>query len=83
VLLDGQPAAYLERGAKTLVTFGNDAGEPTGAWADALAALVKDGMIRRIELRTIDGEPPADHPAASALRVAGFTDGYRGLTLRG
>jgi ATP-dependent Lhr-like helicase len=79
VLADGRPAAFLERGAHTLVTFGGD----PAAWTDALAALVKDGLVRRIELRTIDGEPAADHVAASALRVAGFADGYRGLTLRG
>jgi ATP-dependent Lhr-like helicase len=79
VLADGEPAAFLERGAKTLVTFG---GEPTD-WTDALAALVKDGLVRRIELRTIDGVPSAEHPAAPALRAAGFADGYRGLTLRG
>jgi ATP-dependent Lhr-like helicase len=79
VLADGEPAAFLERGARTLVTFG---GEPTD-WTDALAALVKDGLVRRIELRTIDGVPSAEHPAAPALRAAGFADGYRGLTLRG
>jgi ATP-dependent Lhr-like helicase len=79
VLVDGGPAAFLERGARTLVTFGT---EPS-AWADALAAIVKDGLVRRIELRTIDGAPATEHRAATALREAGFTDGYRGLTLRG
>jgi len=79
VLVDGAPAAFLERGAKTLVTFG---AEPS-AWNDALASLVKDGLVRRIELRTIDGTPATEHPAAGALREAGFADGYRGLTLRG
>jgi ATP-dependent helicase Lhr and Lhr-like helicase len=79
VLADGEPAAFLERGAKTLVTFGADATR----WADALAALVKDGRVRRIELRQIDGAAAGDHTAAPLLRQVGFTDGYRGLTLRG
>jgi len=79
VLADGEPAAFLERGAKTLVTFGADATR----WADALAALVKDGRVRRIELRQIDGAAAGDHAAAPLLRQVGFTDGYRGLTLRG
>jgi ATP-dependent helicase Lhr and Lhr-like helicase len=79
VLADGEPAVFLERGAKTLVTFG---AEPA-SWADALASIVKDGVVRRIELRTIDGGPAGEHAAASALRDAGFVDGYRGLTLRG
>ncbi len=80
VSIGGAAAAFLERGAKTLVTFeGHDA----AAWADALASLVKDGRLRRIELRQIDGVPLGDHPAAATLRTVGFTDGYRGLTLRG
>jgi ATP-dependent Lhr-like helicase len=81
VLLDeGAPAAFLERGAKTLTTF---AGADAVRWADALAALVKDGRLRRMELQTIDGLPTAQHPAAEALVAAGFADGYRGLILRG
>ena len=79
VLANGEPAAFLERGAKTLVTFGAD----PARWADALAALVKDGRVRRIELRQIDGTAAGDHPAAALLREVGFADGYRGLTLRG
>jgi len=79
VLANGEPAAFLERGAKTLVTFGAD----PRRWADALAALVKDGRVRRIELRQIDGTAAGDHPAAAVLREVGFADGYRGLTLRG
>jgi ATP-dependent Lhr-like helicase len=79
VLADGRPAAYLERGARSLVTF---AGEHAG-WADAVASLVKDGRLRRIELRTIDGSPPEASGHAGALREAGFTESYRGLVLRG
>ena len=79
VLLDGEPAVFLERGAKTLVTF---AGPEPGAWADAISGLAKDGRVRRIELRQIDGAPAGEHPAADALRGAGFVDGYRGLVLR-
>ena len=80
VLVDGAPAAFLERGAKTLVTF---SGPDPGAWVDALAGLAKDGSVRRIELRRIDGLPAGEHAVATALREVGFTDGYRGLILRG
>ncbi len=79
VFADGVPAAYLERGARTLLTFGSDPGE----WVDALASLVKDGRLKRIQLGRIDGQEASAHPAASDLRTAGFADGYRGLTLRG
>jgi ATP-dependent helicase Lhr and Lhr-like helicase len=80
VLRDGDAAAYLERGARTLLTFpaGSD-----GSWVDGLASLVKDGRVRRIELRTIDGEPAVESPFADVLRTAGFVEGYRGLVLRG
>jgi ATP-dependent Lhr-like helicase len=79
VLADGVPAAYLERGARTLVTFGAD----PSRWVDALASLVKDGRLKRIQLSRIDGQEASEHPAAADLRTAGFVDGYRGLTLRG
>ncbi|HWC72081.1 MAG TPA: DEAD/DEAH box helicase [Actinomycetota bacterium] len=79
VLVDGAIAAFLERGARSLTTFEVDA----AVWADALASLVKDGRLRRIELLRIDGEPSGASPAAERLRAAGFVEGYRGLTLRG
>jgi ATP-dependent Lhr-like helicase len=80
VLVDGVPAAYLERGAKTLTTFEAARGSQ---WVDALASLVKDGRLRRIELTRIDGEPAVASPLADGLRSVGFVDGYRGLVLRG
>jgi ATP-dependent helicase Lhr and Lhr-like helicase len=79
VLVDGALAAFLERGARSLLTYEAD----SAAWTDALASLVKDGRLRRIELVRIDGEPAAASPHAARLREAGFADGYRGLTLRG
>jgi ATP-dependent Lhr-like helicase len=79
VLVDGALAAFLERGARSLLTFGVD----VRGWVDALASLPKDGRLRKIELTRIDGGPANDSPIADGLRSAGFTDGYRGLTLRG
>ncbi|MGZ8611437.1 MAG: Lhr family helicase, partial [Actinomycetota bacterium] len=79
VLRDGSPVAYLERGARSVLTFGT----PADRWADAIVGLVKDGRLRRSELHRIDGEPVADHAELDRLRVAGFGDGYRGLTARG
>ena len=80
MLIDGAPAAFLERGAKTLVTF---SGADPSVWADALASLAKDGRVRAIELRQIDGVPAREHPSVGALADAGFIDGYYGPTLRG
>ena len=50
---------------------------------DAVASLVKDGRVRRIELTRIDGAPATGSPFAETLRTAGFVEGYRGLVLRG
>jgi ATP-dependent Lhr-like helicase len=80
VLRDGEPQAFLERGAKTLVTF---RGADPEAWAGAIAALAKDGRVRAIELRQIDGVPASTHEAVEALFAAGFVDGYYGPALRG
>jgi ATP-dependent helicase Lhr and Lhr-like helicase len=80
ILVDGEAAAFLERGGRSLITFGAAGGT---AWIDALASLVKDGRLRRIELSRIDGAPAAESPFAEDLRAVGFVDGYRGLVLRG
>jgi ATP-dependent Lhr-like helicase len=79
VLVDGRAGAFLERGARSLVTFD----EPVDRWIDALAALVKDGRIRKIELRRIDGTSATDASIADDLSAAGFVDSFRGLVLRG
>jgi ATP-dependent Lhr-like helicase len=79
VLVDGELAAYLERGGKSLLTFG--ARDPA-IWSDALVEAHKEGRIGRVTLERIDDEPARTSPIASALRDAGFADGYKGLTLR-
>jgi ATP-dependent Lhr-like helicase len=79
VLVDGEPAAYLERGGRTLLTFPAAA---DGAWVDGLVSLVKERRLPRLVVQKVDGEPAATSPHADALRAAGFADGYRGLTLQ-
>jgi len=49
---------------------------------EAIVHLVKDGRVRSLEVRKIDGAPVAESPLAATLRAAGFADGYRGLVLR-
>jgi ATP-dependent Lhr-like helicase len=81
ILQDGQLAAFLERGARSLLTF--PAAERDDAWVDALVSLAKEAKVRRIELQRIDGVPFGESRWATRLREAGFADGYRGLVLRG
>jgi ATP-dependent Lhr-like helicase len=81
VMRDGVPLAYVERGGRSLLRFAAGVEDPS--WADALAALVKDGRVRTLEIAKIDGEPARQvAEAAAELRGAGFVDGYRGLVLR-
>jgi ATP-dependent Lhr-like helicase len=80
ILIGGDPAAYLERGARALTTFAS--AHTSDAWVDALIGLVKDGRLRKIELQRIDGAEVHASPWAERLRAAGFAGGYRGLTMR-
>jgi ATP-dependent Lhr-like helicase len=79
VLVDGEAAAYLERGGKTLVTFPKAA--DTDAWVDGLVALVKERRVSRLAIAKIDGEAAAASPTAALLRAHGFQEGYKALTL--
>ena len=81
VLVAGEPAAYLERGGRSLLTFPGAGRNP--GWVDGLVAVVKDGFARKVELVRIDGRPARESPWAAPLRAAGFADSYRGLVLRG
>ena len=88
VLWGGRPLAFLERGARRLVTFASRDDEPeqvaarTQALVGALGSLVAGGSVRALELSHVDGEPVRESPLAADLRAAGFIDGYRGLVLR-
>jgi ATP-dependent Lhr-like helicase len=79
VLVDGELAVYLERGGRQLLTF--DGPDPT-VWANALVEAHKEGRIGRLQLERVDDHPARTSPVAHVLRAAGFSDGYKGLTLR-
>jgi hypothetical protein len=81
VLQQGELVAWLDRGGHHLVTF--PASLSDDAWVDTLVQLVKDGHVRRLEIRRIDGVPAGESSWAGALRSTGFTDGYKGLVMRG
>jgi ATP-dependent Lhr-like helicase len=81
ILQGGELAAFLERGARSLLTF--PAAQRDDAWVDALVSLAKEARVRRIELQRIDGIPFSESRWAARLREAGFAEGYRGLVLRG
>jgi ATP-dependent Lhr-like helicase len=81
VIVDGEPAVFCERGAKSLVTFPRTL--ELDHWPEALQSLAKDGKVRSLEIARVDGEPISASPEVrQRLEDAGFSDGYKGLTFR-
>jgi len=80
VLDDGVPVVWLERGGRSLVTFAS--AEHRLGWIEALQCRAKDGLLRRLEIAKVDGEPVRDTPWAQRLEAAGFLQGYRGMVYR-
>ncbi|MGH2703631.1 MAG: ATP-dependent helicase [Actinomycetota bacterium] len=81
VLVDGEPALYLERGGRSALTFTDDP-EVLAAAAGALAAAVRRRGVPRLVVQRADGSPVAATPIGPALAAAGFLETPRGLALR-
>lgn len=83
VLVAGTPALYLERGAKTLLSFTED---PTVLHlaASELARQAHLGVLGRFTVQRADGASSLaqDSPLSTALTNAGFVATPRGLRLR-
>src|SRR4029453_16888148 len=82
VLRGGEPALYLERSARSLLTFpGAGEGEALVEAAAALRGLFADRRRRALRIERIDGIPALDSPLRSALERGGFRAEYKGLAL--
>ena len=83
VLVDGEPALYLERGGKSLQTLPAFGNADTAAVAlNALRQLLADGRYRALQIERVDGTPVGESVHAPALAAAGFQRAYRGWLLR-
>jgi ATP-dependent Lhr-like helicase len=82
VLVDGQPALYLERGGGIQTLPPLDDAEIAAAAIPALRTLVLDGRLRELLVSKVDGAPVADSPWRSVLLAGGFVAAYRGLAMR-
>jgi ATP-dependent Lhr-like helicase len=83
VIDDGELILYLERGAKTVLTW--DAGPARLAAASrALAAAIQGGQLDTVTIERIDGQPAlgCGHPLVKALESAGFKLTPSGYKLR-
>ena len=75
VLEDGELRLYLERGGRSLLTFGRVS-------RDALVVLAATaGRAGKIEVQSLDGEPVAGSPLEPPMREVGFGVSPRGLVL--
>jgi ATP-dependent Lhr-like helicase len=86
IQVDGEPAAYLGRGERSLLTW--PAADPVRqdaveqAVAAALADLVHRGRLIGLQLATVDGQPATDSALGPALEQAGFRRTSFGYMLR-
>ncbi|WP_067178588.1 Lhr family helicase [Microtetraspora niveoalba] len=86
VLVEGRLVLYVERGGKTLLSFGADGGGDNGdelqAAVDALALAVREGALGKLTVERADGTVITDSPLAAALEAAGFHPTPKGLRIR-
>jgi ATP-dependent Lhr-like helicase len=76
VVIAGKLAAFVERGTKRVMTFGEDL-EGIAAGLESIA-----NRRSRMTLERIDGSPARETPLGSLLLDRGFADSYKGLTYR-
>jgi ATP-dependent Lhr-like helicase len=84
VLVEGELALYVERGGRTLLTFGDDP-EATAAAISGLSDAVRRGALGKLTVEKADGASVlgADSEAIrTALEAAGFVATSKGLRLR-
>jgi len=83
VLVDGALALYVERGGRTLLSWGDDPAVLAAA-AGELARAVKTGVLGRLTVHTADGASvlAPDSTLGRALEQAGFVATPQGLRLR-
>ncbi|WP_433497345.1 Lhr family helicase [Sphaerimonospora sp. CA-214678] len=87
VLVEGRLVLYVERGGKTLLSFGppqsaDDAPDDLRPAVRALAAAVRQGALGKLTVERADGTAIVDSPVAAALEEAGFHPTPRGLRIR-
>jgi ATP-dependent Lhr-like helicase len=82
VLLDGEPALFVERGGRSLVPLR----EPEESWLrsalEALVANMPRMRLKRLAVERFDGQPVAETELLPLLLDAGFLAGPRRAVLR-
>jgi ATP-dependent Lhr-like helicase len=81
VLVHGEPALYVERGGKSLLSFTEDDAALRAA-ATALAGAVREGWLGSLAVERADGVGSLGSHLADVLTEAGFRATPKGLRLR-
>ncbi|MCX6469975.1 MAG: ATP-dependent helicase [Corynebacteriales bacterium] len=81
VIVDGHLTLFVERGGKTVLTFG-DAPDRVAPAAAALAEVVRSGRVSKLQIERVDGEAVHGTEIAAAFVESGFTATPRGIRLR-
>jgi ATP-dependent Lhr-like helicase len=84
VSVDDEPALYVERGGRGLLTLAEareGERDPVATGLRALAEAVRAGRVPKLSLERIDGEPAVASALAATLLALGFSPGPRRLTL--
>ncbi|MGV8886026.1 MAG: ATP-dependent helicase [Microbacteriaceae bacterium] len=80
VIVDGSLALYVERGGKTVLTFGTT-DDRLEAAASALAEIART-RLGKLRIEKVDGEFSIGTPLGTALQAAGFAPHPSGLRIR-
>ena len=75
---------YVERGGKSMVSFPalRDNAEvlTDPRWVEGLKDLLRNGMVRDLEIAKIDGASASESPLYEVMTQHGFIRGYKGLS---
>jgi ATP-dependent Lhr-like helicase len=72
MLRDGEPLLYVERGGKGILRLQRLSEDELGAALAELAAAAQQGLIERLAIERLDGEPVIGSGLEAALIEAGF-----------
>ena len=73
LMCDGRPIIYVERGGKGIVRLQELEGAELIAAVEQLVEAARDGLIPKLAIERVDGEPVIGSPFEAALLEAGFT----------
>ncbi|MCB5169363.1 ATP-dependent helicase [Streptomyces bambusae] len=82
VLVDGEPAVYLERGGKTMLAWLPPDDPRLAGAAEALTTGARTGTLPPLTIERINGTPALTSPYSAPLESTGFHPTPRGLRAR-